>query len=110
MKLGLLIAASAVFAAGAGYLTSVALSQTGAAPSRTVTIDVTPIPGPPGPAGERGPAGPAGEPGPRGPAGPVGPPGELSCEQFGPNFNPGVIVVIQQGKGPTTFGACLEDN
>jgi hypothetical protein len=108
---GLLVLAltsSAVLAAGSGYLTSVALSQTGE-PTRTVTIDVATGPaGPPGPAGERGPAGPAGEPGPPGPPGPIGPagpPGAVECE---PGTSFGTVVVNAPG-GQVAFDTCIHD-
>ena len=47
MKLAILIASGSLLAAASGYLASVALSQTGQGPARTVTVDVVRPPGPP---------------------------------------------------------------
>ena len=96
----ILLASGLLLAAASGYLASVALSQTGDEPTRTVTIDVE------GPPGEPGAPGPPGPPGPVGPAGPAGPPGGQTCPA---GFSPGVVVFIQQGKGPTRIATCLED-
>ena len=107
MRLAILIAASAVFAAGAGYLTSVALSQTGEPPSRTVTVDVGTGPaGPPGPAGEKG---EPGQPGPRGepgPAGPPGPAGDFTCID---GYTPGILQINGVQGPPVRTYVCLED-
>ena len=68
MRTWLIAGAALALAASSGYLASVALSQTGAPPTRTVTVDVGT-----GPQGEPGPAGPAGPPGPQGEPGPPDP-------------------------------------
>ena len=105
MKLAILIASGSLLAAASGYLASVALSQTGGEPTRTVTVDVGT--GEQGPPGEPGAPGPQGPPGPVGPAGPAGPPGGTTCPT---GYSPGVLEIIQPGKGPTRIATCLEDN
>src|SRR5262245_7258801 len=86
---------SAVVLAGVSgfFVATTALGQEPAPPTKTVTVDVTGEPGPPGP------------PGPAGPAGPQGPAG-LACLA---GYSPGILVLIQQGKGPTRAYVCLED-
>ena len=80
------IASGSLLAAGSGYLTSVALSQTPSEPTRTVTVDVA--------TGPTGPEGPPGEQGPTGPrradraSGPPGPPGDFSCIE---GYEPGIL-------------------
>ena len=87
MKLAILIALGSLLAAGSGYLASVALSQTGEPPTRTVTVDVGT-----GPQGHQAqpanrPTGPRGEPGAQGPPGPAG---SFTC----PNgFSAGYLVI-----------------
>ena len=73
---------------------TVALGQEPAPPTKTVTVNVAT-----GQQGEPGPAGPVGPPGPAGPAG-------LDCLA---GYSPGILVLIQQGKGPTRVYTCLED-
>jgi hypothetical protein len=121
-----LLATSLTLAGAAGAATAIALAQEPAAPSRTVTIDVSTTQGPPGPAGPagpqgeqgdvgpegqpglEGPAGPAGEPGPPGPSGPPGPAGPAGPVDCGSGFSQGVIVINAPG-GQVTFKACLLD-
>lgn len=102
-RLATLITSGTLLAAGAGYLTSVALSQTPAEPTRTVTIDVAT--GPQGPPGEDGPPGPQGEQGPAGAQGPPGPAGAFSCID---GFAPGLLVINHPG-GQVTIYTCLEE-
>jgi len=124
-----LVFLSAALAAGSGFLAATALSQDPPTTGRTVTIDVATGPvGPPGPQGEQGekgdqgdtgPEGPQGEigatgpkgdqgaVGPPGPQGPKGDPGGGPCAGAPPGYEPGTIVIIQMGKGPTTFYTCL---
>ena len=78
-----------ILAAGAGVLTSAALSQGQPQPTRTVTIDLED--------GAQGPPGPAGPPGPRGPA------GGLACPD---GFDPGVLVINAPG-GQVRIFTCL---
>jgi hypothetical protein len=85
-----------LLAGGSGYLTSVAIGQSGE-PTRTVTIDVG--------TGERGPAGPQGEPGPPGPPGPAGPPGAVECS---PGFSHAIVVFNTPG-GQRIIETCLKD-
>jgi hypothetical protein len=116
--------------AGAGFLTSTALSQD-AAPSRTVTIEVpTGPPGPPGPPGLQGPiglpgppgpqgppgtgggeTGPAGPPGPQGPPGPAGPPGTGGgggpCDGAPVGYEPGILQINHPG-GQVRIYTCIE--
>lgn len=111
----------------AGFLAATALSQDPPVAGRTVTIDVATGPiGPPGPKGDQGEQGEQGDPGPIGPKGdqgeqgpqgaigPAGPPGPKGdpgggpCAGAPPEYAPGFVVVIQQGKGPTKFYTCLE--
>ncbi|HKB39861.1 MAG TPA: hypothetical protein VKD72_25725 [Gemmataceae bacterium] len=61
-------------------------------PTKTVTVDVAT-----GPTGATGPAGPQGQPGPA---------GEFTCLT---GYSPGILVLVQQGKGPTRVYTCLED-
>lgn len=121
IKLVTAIASGSLLAAGAGYMTSVALSAEPQDPTRTVTIDVATGPeGPPGPPGEtgpQGPEGPIGEQGPEGPIGPIGPqgdpgppgppgpPGDFSCIA---GFEPGILVINHPG-GQTRIYTCLEN-
>lgn len=92
MKTVLILLASSVLVAGgvAASTAGLALSQA-EEPARTVTIDVTPEPGPPGPPGPQGPPGPA---------------GALDC---GAGYTVGEVVFIVQGQGPTTIKTCLKD-
>ena len=107
LKVGLQIGSATALAAGAGFLASTQLASAQTEPpSRTVTIDVVGPPGPPGPAGEPGERGPAGEPGAVGPIGPAGPPGDV-CANAPEGYEPGILVFIQQGKGPTSTYACI---
>lgn len=83
----ILLSVGLLLAAGSGYLASVALSQAPGEPTRTVTVDVA-------------------GPGPQGPPGPPGPAGTFEC---GAGYTVGVLVLVQQGKGPTAIKTCLRD-
>lgn len=89
MRPAVLLSAALLFAAGSGYLASVALSQGPTAPSRTVTVDV----------GEPGP------PGPPGPEGPPGPAGDFSCIA---GYTPGILQLNTPG-GQVRIYTCLEN-
>lgn len=109
LKAALTITSATVLAAGAGYLTSMALSAPGSAPTRTETISVqngaTGPAGPQGPRGERGEAGERGPAGATGAQGPPGPPGNFSCVT---GYSPGYLVINHPG-GQTKIYTCLED-
>lgn len=81
------LGAAILLAAGAGFLSSVALGVGSAEPARTITIDV----------------GAAGPTGPTGPAGPAGPPG-LSCPS---GYEP-ARVVFNTPQGHQAIWTCLE--
>jgi len=110
----------------AGSLAALALGAIQQEPTRTVTIDVGTLQGPPGPKGDPGPAGPKGdtgpagpkgdpgpqgpkgekgEPGPVGPAGPQGPAGGTTCPS---GFSHGNLVINHPG-GQVTLFTCLKD-
>jgi len=89
-----LVGSSLVFVGASGFIAATALGQEPAPPTKTVTVNVAT-----GPQGQPGPAGPAGPPGPAGPAG-------LECLA---GYSPGILVLIQQGQGPTRVYTCLED-
>jgi hypothetical protein len=122
-----LLATSLGLAVGSGYFTATQLAGA-QEPSlgRTVTVDVSTGPqgepgppgekgeqgdpgekGDPGPAGEIGPPGPQGEKGDQGDPGPKGDPGGGPCAGAPEGYEPGFLVIIQQGKGPTTTYTCL---
>jgi hypothetical protein len=112
LRLAILIASGSLLASGAGYFTSVALSQGSEEPQRTVTIDVATgpqgppgEPGPPGDPGPQGEQGPPGDQGPIGPPGPPGPPGDFSCIE---GFSPGLLVINHPG-GQVTIYTCILD-
>ena len=97
-KIAATLTSSALLAAGAGYLTSQALSAgSSAPPTRTETITLKN-----GATGPAGPTGPAGKPG--GPTGPTGPAGQACSD----GFSPGVLVINHPG-GHTTIETCLQD-
>ena len=96
MRSFLLLAVGLALAAGAGFLTSQALSSGTQAPTRTVTVNI--------PTGT-GPQGPAGPPGPKGDPGPAGTPGAESCPT---GYDFGALVIIVQGQGPTQIATCLK--
>ena len=104
LKIGALIASSAVLAAGAGYLATYAFSAGAPPPTQTVTVDIGGR-GATGPAGPAGPAGPRGEQGPAGAQGPPGPPGDFSCLT---GYSPGILVLNAPG-GQVRIYTCLED-
>ena len=126
MKAALLLTVGLMAAAGSGYLTSIALSQNGSEPLRTVTVDVGTgaqgPPGKPGPPGEQGPPGaqgptgeqgpigeqgPPGERGPSGPPGPPGPPGGGPCEGAPEGYAPGILQINGAG-GHVRIYTCIE--
>lgn len=81
-----LLAAAIVLAAGTGFLTSLALGAGQQAPTTTTTINVAT--------------------GPTGATGPAGTPGAENCPT-GSTFK--AVKFIQQGAGPTTLWACVEN-
>jgi hypothetical protein len=114
MKAALLLSLSLVAAVGSGFLAAKALSQSAAAPTRTVTISVhngaTGAQGPTGPKGERGPTGVKGSIGPKGERGPTGPAGESGggpCAGAPEGYTPGILQINHPG-GQTRIWTCLE--
>jgi hypothetical protein len=95
----LLISGSLALAGSAGFLSSVALSQGGGGPARTVTINVA--------TGVPGPAGPAGPTGPKGDVGPAGPPGPAGAQECPGGYSAGKLVINHPG-GQTAIWTCLE--
>jgi len=91
----LLLGASGVLAASAGYFASGVLGSAFQAPTQTVTIDVGQ-----GSTGATGPAGPAGPPGPKGDP---GTPGAESCPT-GSTFK---AVTFNTPGGHTTIWTCV---
>ena len=88
MKRGLVMVGLALaLAAGAGFLTSQAVSGSNAAAVRTVTITLH-----------------NGATGPRGAQGPPGPAGSASCPA---GFEPGELVINHPG-GQVTIATCLK--
>jgi Collagen triple helix repeat (20 copies) len=120
LKLTAAIASGSILAAGSGYLTSVALSQSNGEPTQTITLNAaigeTGPRGPAGPAGPKGDPGlqgepgadgapgPQGEVGPAGPVGPQGPPGDPTDCGVGWTFS---AVVINTPGGHVTFKTCV---
>lgn len=115
-QLPLLLVALGVLVTGAGGVaTAVAVSnsQQAAAPSRTVTLDVSTGPqGPPGPAGPPGPKGDTGATGAAGPMGlqgapgPPGPSGDPCGPGAPPGYEPGILVLNAPG-GQVSMYICL---
>ena len=106
--MALTITSGSLLAASAGVLTAVQVAQGQGPPGagRTVTVNVAT--GEQGPAGPPGPKGEPGEIGPIGPPGPKGEPGGGPCFGAPTGYTPGFLVIIQQGRGPTTIYTCLE--
>ena len=93
-------------AGAAGVLTATAFSGSSQAPTKTVTIDITP--GPPGPKGDTGPQGIKGDIGPQGVKGDVGPPGPTGGLVCPTGFSEGDLVLNHPG-GQVTLFTCLKD-
>jgi hypothetical protein len=113
-------------AAGSGFLTATALSETASTPLKTVTVDVgTGVAGPPGPPGSTGPKGPKGDkgdkgaqglqgfqglPGPKGDVGAQGPPGPPGvgdiCSGAPTGYAPGILQLNTPG-GQVKIFTCL---
>jgi len=89
----ILVAAGLALTGSAGYFAANAGGQ--AAPTRTVTVDVTGT-------GEQGPPGPPGPPGPKGEPGPAG---EFACIA---GYSPGVLVINHPG-GHVRVYTCIEN-
>lgn len=127
-KIIIAITSGSLLAASAGVLTAVQIAsgQQSAISGRTVTVNVATgeqgptgpsgpagskgeqgPQGPIGPVGETGNTGPAGPAGPTGPAGPKGDTGGDPCAGAPPGYEPGFLVIIQQGQGPTQIYSCL---
>jgi hypothetical protein len=95
MKLATLIASGSIFAASAGVLGAVAVTN-GVAQAPTTTTTITVSNGEPGPAGPAGPPGPAGE---------DGAPGAEGCP-VGSKFGE---LVINHPSGHVTIWTCLKN-